>query len=41
MSPWAFLLLAGAGLYLVFHYWGYLVKKWAEAHGIDTKDWDQ
>lgn len=41
MDPWAFLLLLVAVAVLVVLNWDWLVKKWAEAHGIDTSEWDQ
>lgn len=41
MDMWAFILLCCAVLVLVVCNWDWLVKKWAEAHGIDTSDWDQ
>lgn len=41
MKFWQAVLLIGAAVYLIQHYWDWLVKKWAEAHGVDTREWDE
>lgn len=40
MKPWAFFLLLAAMVVLAVLNWDWLVKKWAEAHGVDTSDWE-
>ena len=40
VEPWAFFLLLAAVVALAVLNWDWLVKKWAEAHGVDTSDWE-